>query len=112
MKARRKKIKRLDDRNLRAKGITVCSRAADSLASAMKNILQEKHDVAMEYLIDVFDYLMEVKVIDNETWKRYKRTKKDNRKKADIIYHLKKSPPVLEEHCRAGMEFILDIEGK
>lgn len=110
MKPRRKKLNRLDDRNLRAKGIVVTSRAADALASAMKNILKERPEAAMEHLIDVFDHLMETKVIDNETWRRYIRKKKDDRKKADIIYHLKKSPPVIEEHCRVGMEFVLETE--
>lgn len=109
MRARRKKIKRLDDRNLRAKGIVTTSRATDSLASAMKNIIQGKPSV-LEHIIDALDHLRETKVIDNEIWKRYRKEKKENRKKADVIYFLKKSPPVLEEHCRRGMDFVLEAE--
>ena len=93
MRARRKRIKRLDDRNLRAKGIVTTSRASDALASAMKNILHEKPEVAIDYLVDVFDYIMETKTIDNEVWKRYQKKRKEARKKSLKLKELLRSPP-------------------
>ena len=107
MRPRRRKINRLADRNLRAKGIVTNSRAADALASAMKNLLKEKPEVTMEYLIDVFDHLMETKVIDNEIWRRYTRKKRDDRRKAEEIKLLKSSPSITDEHCEQGMNFIV-----
>lgn len=107
MRPRRRKINRLDDRNLRNKGIAVTSRAADALASAMKNLLKEKPEATLEHLVDVFDHLMEAKVIDNEIWRRYTRKKRDDRRKAEEIKGLLQSPPVTDEHYEQGMSFVV-----
>lgn len=107
MKPRRKKVKRLADRNLRGLEITTTSRATDSLASAMKNLELGNREMAMVHLIDVLDYLMETKVVGNEIWRRYTRKKKDDRRKAVELKALKQSPPLPDVHYEQGIAFML-----
>lgn len=90
MKARIKKMKQKDDRNLLALSHAVQGRAVDSLASAMKNLELDKRDMAMVHLIDVLDYLMEYKNTTHEVWKRYRKKKKECRRKTAQLKHMKK----------------------
>lgn len=110
IKNRQKKIKRLDDRNLLGLSHTVQGRAADSLASAMKNLELDKRDMAMVHLIDVFDYLMEYKNTNHEIWKRYRKRKKECWKKSKIIKQFKIEPTMTDDELEQGMTSILTSE--
>lgn len=73
----------------------------------MKNLELDNREMAMVHLVDVFDYLMETKVVGNEIWKRYTQKKKDNRRKAVEIKALKKSPPLADIYCEQGIDYML-----
>lgn len=96
MKARIKRIKQKDDRNLLALSHTVQGRAVDSLASAMKNLDLGKLDMTMVHLVDVLDYLMEYKNTTHEIWKRYRKKKRECRRKTAQLKHMKKGWVVVD----------------
>lgn len=102
-------MKYKDDRNMRRKHIAVTERALEFIIGALRNIDVGHYEKATKQLHMALDHVDSVRAINNQTWKRYNKLKRVNRKITENFTKLRQTKPENEPDL-SGLQWALFLQ--